>query len=146
MTTEDGKFSYSGDVAKTDAGRRIVGGWFSVFKVNGEEVVDLDNEVVDMADYRDAYIDFAKTQRAANFEHEGPIVADLVDSILIDSEEFAKMIVAEITGLDPEDIPVKKLGHFGSFQFREKTDFDAAMKNGQLGFSIEGRCTRELDE
>jgi hypothetical protein len=58
---------------------------------------------------------------------------------------MAKMLVAEITGLDPDDIPVKKLGHFGSFQITEKSDYDNAIAN-KLMFSIEGECTREVVE
>ena len=41
-----------------------------------------------------------------------------------------------------DDIPVQKLGHFGSFQIEDKADYEDAVKN-KLMFSIEGTCIRE---
>jgi hypothetical protein len=139
---ENENFQSNGDVCKTNSGSRIIGGWFSVFKLNGSDVVDRDNEVVDIASYNDAFIDFSKNYRDANFDHDGVIKGCLIDNILIDSEEMAKMIVSEITGMNKEDIPVVKLGHFGSFQITEQSDYDEAIKN-KLMFSIEGLCSRE---
>lgn len=139
------EFKASGSVTKTDGCNQIVGGWFSVFKVDGEDVVDSDNEIIDMASYNDAYIDFSKNYRDANFDHEGAIKGTLIDNILIDSVEMAKMLVAEITGMAPEDIPVVKLGHFGSFQIHDKDDYAEVVASKHM-FSIEGTCTREVIE
>ena len=141
MTTKD-KFSGSGSITKTSSNNRIIGGWFTVFKVDGDEVVDSDNELVDIPSYNDAYIDFSKNYRDANFDHEESVKGTLIDNILIDSVEMAKMLVSEITGMDPADIPVKKLGHFGSFQLNTQEDYDDACAN-KLMFSIEGSCIRE---
>lgn len=140
MTEET--FKSSGKIEKTDSNYQIIGGWFTVFKVDGDDIVDCDNEVIDMASYSEAYIDFSKNYRDANFDHEGSSVGTLIDNILIDSPEFAKMLVHEITGIPLDEIPVKKLGHFGSFQIESKEDYDNAIKN-KLMFSIEGTCTRE---
>jgi hypothetical protein len=52
------------------------------------------------------------------------------------------MLVHEITGIPLDEIPVKKLGHFGSFQIESKDDYDNAIKS-KLMFSIEGTCIRE---
>ncbi len=135
------QYTATGDVTKEDSGNRIIGGWFSVFKVDGETVIDSDNEDIDIASYNDAYIDFSKNYRDANFDHEDGVRGALIDNILIDSVEMAKMLVSEITGLDPADIPVKKLGHFGSFQLDTQEDYEEACKN-KLMFSIEGQCQR----
>ena len=142
---KDNEFKATGNVTKTDGNSQIIGGWFSVFKVDGEDVVDSDNELVDMASYNEAYIDFSKNYRDANFDHEDAVKGTLIDNILIDSVEMAKMLVSEITGMDPDDIPVKKLGHFGSFQIHDKADFDDALANKTM-FSIEGTCQREVVE
>lgn len=136
------KFESSGEVIKSNVSSQIIGGWFSVFKVDGETVVDSDNEIVDIPSYNAAFIDFSKNYRDANFDHEGATRGTLIDNILIDTPEMAKMLVSEITGMDPKDIPVLKLGHFGSFQINDKQDFDDAIKN-KLMFSIQGSCTRE---
>ena len=141
-TTDDHQFQSGGDVSKTDAEHRIIGGWFSVFKVDGDDVVDLDNETIDVPSYRQAFIDFSKEYRAMNFDHRGDARGTLIDNILIDSVAFAKMLVHEITGLPVDEIPVRKLGHFGSFQLNDGEDFEAA-REGRLMFSIEGRCDRE---
>lgn len=134
-------FSAGGDVAKTDAGNRIIGGWFSVFKVKGKTIVDSDNEEVDIASYNKVYIDFAKNCRDANFEHENEVKGSLIDNILIDTPEMAKMLVHQITGIPMEDVPVEKLGHFGSFQIDDADDYADAIKN-KLMFSIQGTCQR----
>lgn len=143
--SKDNEFKGSGEVTKTDGSSQIIGGWFSVFKVDGEEVLDSDNEVIDMASYNDAYIKFSKNYRDANFDHEGAIKGTLIDNLLIDSVGMAKMIVSEITGMNPDDITVKRLGHFGSFQIHDKEDFEDAVANKKM-FSIEGTCTREVIE
>lgn len=130
-----------GTVAKKDSNHLIIGGWFSVFKIDGESVVDSDNEEVDMESYTDVYIDFAKNYRAANFDHGDIVKGALIDNILIDSPEMAKMLVHEITGLPVDEIPVLKLGHFGSFQLTSQEDYDEACANKCM-FSIEGTCKR----
>ena len=136
-------YENGGEVSKTDASHRIVGGWFSVFKLAGEDVVDSDNEVIDIESYREAAIDFAKNYRTANFHHEQGEEprGTLIDNLLIDSEDFAKMLVHQITGLPVDDIPVLRLGHFGSFQVHSQEDFEKVQSEGAM-FSIEGRCDR----
>lgn len=141
----ENEFRSTGNVTKADSGNQIIGGWFTVFKVDGETVVDSDNEVIDIASYNKAYIDFSINYRDANFDHGDAVKGTLIDNILIDSVGMAKMLVAEITGMDPDDIPVQKLGHFGSFQITEKSDYDEAVANKSM-FSIEGSCTREVIE
>lgn len=134
-------FSAGGHVAKTDASNQIIGGWFSVFMVKGEKVVDSDNEEIDIASYNKVYIDFAKNYRDANFDHEDDVKGTLIDNILIDTPEMAKMLVHQITGIPMDEIPVQKLGHFGSFQIDDADDYADAIKN-KLMFSIEGECRR----
>ena len=127
---------------KTESDLQIIGGWFSVFKVDGEDVYDSDNEVIDIASYRKAFVEFSTDYCSENLDHVGQERGTLVDNILIESVDFAKMLVHEITGIPLADIPVQKLGHFGSFQIHEKEDYDNAVAN-KLMFSIEGRCRRE---
>lgn len=139
---DDEVFKAEGEALSLDAGLQIVGGWFSVFKVDGETVVDTDNEEIDVESYRQAFVDFSKEYREANFEHRGGERGTLIDNILIDSVDFAKMLVHEITGLPLDEIPVRKLGHFGSFQIHDAEDFEE-VRDGKLMFSIEGQCRRE---
>lgn len=134
-------FTHSGEVSKHDNGNQIIGGWFSVFTKDGNVVVDSDNEIVDMDSYNKVYIDFVKNYRDANFDHGEDSVGTLIDSILIDSDEMAKMLVHQITGQDMDTITVKRLGHFGSFQIENEADFEKA-KAEKLMFSIEGTCVR----
>jgi len=141
MTDEFKKNLSSEEACRKDDCKQIIGGWFSVFKYEDEKVRDLDKETINMQSYSNAYLDFSKNYRAANFDHEGGIRGELIDNILIDSPEFAKMLVHEITGLPLDDIPVQKLGHFGSFQFEDADDYELAKKS-KLMFSIEGTCER----
>lgn len=136
-------YQNGGEVSKTDDSHRIVGGWFSVFKLDGADVRDSDNETIDIESYRSAAIDFAKNHRTANFNHEQgcPPVGTLIDNLLIDTPEFAKMLVHQITGIPVDEVPVVRLGHFGSFQVHDADDFEKVRQNGAM-FSIEGRCDR----
>ena len=137
----DKAFKSKGKVSHSVSKHQIIGGWFSVFKVDGETVLDSDNEEIDIDSYSDVYIEFAKDYRKANFDHVGKKRGSLIDNILIDTPEFAKMLVHEITGIPVDDIPVQKLGHFGSFQIEDPEDY-AKAKEGKLMFSIEGTCQR----
>lgn len=134
-------YKSGGSVFKNDHVNQIIGGWFSVFKVDGDVVVDSDNEEIDIPSYNKVFIEFSKNYRNANFDHEGQVRGTLIDNILIDSVDMAKMLVHEITGLALDDIPVKKLGHFGSFQLHDTDDFNDALKTKKM-FSIEGTCQR----
>ncbi|MBL4904286.1 MAG: hypothetical protein JKY62_16810 [Desulfocapsa sp.] len=148
MSNKDSQdtFTAGGNIAKTDAGNQIIGGWFSVFKVDGDIIVDTDNEEIDIESYNKVFIEFSKNYRNANFDHGSEIKGSLIDNILIDTPEMAKMLVHEITGIPMDEIPVQKLGHFGSFQIHDKADFEDAVKN-KLMFSIEGTCDRvEVDD
>ena len=134
-------------VSKEDIGHQIIGGWFSVFEVNGDEVVDTDNEVIDIQSYAKCAIDFARNSRTANINHSNdvPPVGYLIDNLCIDSVEFAKTIVHEITGIPHDDIPVQKLGHFGSFQIDDSELFSEMRELGAM-FSIEGSCIRTVED
>jgi hypothetical protein len=138
---QENKHLEGGEAFKSDTGNRIIGGWFSVFKVDGETVIDSDNEAIDIPSYNAAFIEFSKNHRNANFDHSGSVRGTLIDNILIDTPEMAKMLVHQITGMDMESIPVQKLGHFGSFQLDSEEDFREAAKS-KLMFSIEGTCQR----
>ena len=130
---------------KNDQSHQIIGGWFSVFKVDGEDLIDLDNECLDIPSYEAAAIDFAKNARSFNLNHSGPKVGSLIDSIFIGSPEFAKSLVHEITGLPVSQIPVAKLGHFGSVQIESEELYSNLVETGAM-FSIEGYCDRVLEE
>lgn len=144
--SKNSNFSAKGKVFKSDTGNQIIGGWFSVFKVDGDVVVDSDNEEIDIPSYNKVFIEFSKDYRNANFDHEGQVRGTLIDNILIDTTDMAKMLVHEITGLPLDEIPVKKLGHFGSFQMHDIDDFNDAVKTKKM-FSIEGTCERvEVEE
>ena len=132
----------TGKVYKNDSYRQIVGGFFSVFKI-----FDSDNETIDITSYVDKAMNFVKYSREANFNHEQGEAerGTLIDSVIIDSEEFAKYLVNEITGIPIDEIPVKKIGHFGSFEIHDKEDFDSIIAGDSM-FSIEGLADRVLIE
>ena len=146
-------YEHSGnEVWKVSDNRQIVGGWFTRFVMNGVEVVDTDNETIHIDSYVDSAIDFVRNQRTANFNHENAEIPNthpprgaLIDSLIVDTEAYARMLVRELTGMTDDQFPITSLGHFGSFQIFDPDDYAQIVTHGAM-FSIEGSCDRVLEE
>ena len=129
-------------VTKHDSVHQICGGWAAEFNVR-----DLDNESLDIEDYHKSAIDYARNARTANINHEQGVapVGFLIDNLCIDSVDFAKHIVNQITGIPEDQIPVIKIGHFVSYQIDDRQLFEEIEREGAM-FSIEGDCIRVLED
>lgn len=122
------------EVAKTIDDQNLVFGWANVsIRKNGEQVQDYHDDAIDPVDLENAAYEFVEYYRAANIEHSGPQIGELVECVAITKQKLVAM------GLDENALPQGIwLG------FRVNDDTFAKVKNKELlMFSIEGTALRE---
>ncbi|MDD5034118.1 MAG: XkdF-like putative serine protease domain-containing protein [Methylococcaceae bacterium] len=123
------------DIAKVDAAKRLVFGWASL-SVNseGEQVTDLQKDLIDPEELESAAYDFVLHSREAGEMHEGE--ADkgiLIESFMVDSGKLEKM------GLVGYATP--QVGWWLGFKVSEDTF--KKVQDGKLRmFSIQGSAQR----
>lgn len=79
------------EMKKVDAVERMVYGWASVLMSKGEEVVDLQGDVVEPAEMARAATDFMKSARLAKAMHQGDGIGQVVHSFPITRELCEKL-------------------------------------------------------
>jgi hypothetical protein len=122
-------------ITKADDIAQMVYGWASVaFTKNGEQLIDLQGDVLDIDELETAFIEYAKDSRALNFMHNGPQRGTLVELFIATPEKLNKL------GLAADALP---LGAFVSYHIPNAADYAQAKQDGLLAFSIEGTAIRE---
>lgn len=121
-------------ITKTVADQNLVFGYANVsVRKNGEQVQDLQDDMIDPDDLEKAAYEFVEKYRAANVNHEGCQVGDLVECVALTIEKMEAM------GIPAGTVPQ---GIWLGFKVNDATF--AKVKNGELRmFSIEGSSSRE---
>lgn len=73
-------------VAKVDQERRQISGWASVSSVNGRPVIDVQGDMIDVADLRAAAHDFISGPRHGKAMHEGRPIMTVTESLIVDDD------------------------------------------------------------
>lgn len=127
------------EFAKVDADKMQTFGWCSVVKINGKDVVDKQNDLIDIEEIEKSAYDYVLGSRAGGDMHrrsaDGGVhkVADMIESFVLTPEKISKM------GL-PEDTAQ---GWWIGMQVHDP-DVWADVKSGKrTGFSIHGSGRRE---
>ena len=136
-------------IAKMDDERRLAFGWASVaIRVDGEQIEDWQNDMIDPEDLESAAYNFVELYREGGEMHEKGDVAVLIESVVFTEEK------QEAIGIPPGTLPV---GWWIGFHvtdpevwekgkaFRGKTDKEVweKVKNGEYSmFSIGGEAER----
>lgn len=117
--------------------QHLVFGWASVaVKAGGEQVEDLQGDVIDPEDLEKAAYEFVEYSGSANVMHKGRSVGRLVESLMVTPEKLKAM------GLPEDAIAKMPQGHWVGFRVSPETF--AKVKSGALKmFSIEGTATPE---
>lgn len=119
-------------VSKADDEKRQVYGWVSVVEVNGQPVVDRQNDYVSIEEIEKAAHDYLTNSRDGGDMHKRRGVSRLIESFVVTPEK------KELLGL-PEETP---LGWWCGFQV-EDDDVWEMVKNGERpAFSIHGSGRR----
>lgn len=145
------EMTIEGEIAKVDADRREVFGWASVTEINGEPVVDLQNDVLETYELEKAAYDYVLHSRVGGEMHgrdPGPKVSKdfgpkqvgtLIESMVITPEKVEKM------GL-PEETPH---GWWIGFKINDNEVWKSVKSNKYGGFSIHGlgkRIEKNLED
>lgn len=132
------KSSFS--IFKTDDDRRLIFGWASVaIRADGEQVVDLQKDMIDPEDLEDAVYDYVLNFRDSGEEH----IADLrkkgrmVESVMFTKEKMKAMGIPE--GVVPE-------GWWTGFYIDDDEAWEKVKNGTYQMFSIEGQGVREAVE
>ena len=126
----------SGQIVKLDTDRRIASGWFYVAqKRDGEQVTDHSgDEVSDLQNLEDVAFDFVLHSREGDVMHDGPVTAQLVESMVFTPAKLKAMGAPE--GALPG-------GWWGGFRINDDAAWNR-VKSGELAaFSVFGLGERE---
>ena len=121
-------------IAKMDDERRLAFGWASVaIRVDGEQIEDWQNDMIDPEDLESAAYNFVELYREGGEMHEKGDVAALIESVVFTEEK------QEAIGIPPGTLPV---GWWIGFHVTDPEVWEK-VKNGEYSmFSIGGEAER----
>ena len=128
---------WEGEFSKVDTDKRQVFGWASIVKMNGEDVVDLQGDYIDIDEVEKAGYDYVIKSRKGGEMHrrdgDTPVhVSDMIESFIVTPEKIEKM------GL-PADMPI---GWWVGYQINDDDAWNLVKSGKRTGFSIHGRGQR----
>lgn len=122
-------------VLKVDAERQYVFGWASVaITKDGQQVEDLQGDLIDVEDLENAAYEFALDYRGTGVMHQGDVVGQLIESFMVTPDKLEAM------GLAPDALPQ---GHWVGFHIPDAEVFGKIKDGSFSGFSIQGDAVRE---
>ena len=137
---------WNGTISKFDTDKRLVFGWCSLSKVDGQPVVDLQGDYVPIETTEDAayrYVIHSRkggdmharvSKRTAFLERDEPLhTSDLIESIVVTPEKL------EALGLAPDALP---LGWWVGFKVNDEEQWQKVKSGERPGFSIHGSGAR----
>jgi hypothetical protein len=138
---EDVDFTVRGEISKMNTEKKQVFGWASVIELNGQPVIDLQDDVMTIDTIEKAAYNYVNKSRKGGRQHqrngEEPLhVSDMIESFVLTPEKKQAM------GL-PDTTPT---GWWCGFQINDDDTWQA-YKDGKLkDFSIHGSGTRKALE
>lgn len=131
------------EIAKVDTDKHQVFGWATVTHVDGEEVIDLQDDYIPTEEIEKAAYNYVLSSRKGGDMHtrdgDKPLhTADLIESVIFSPEKIQKM------GLDPGAFP--KMGWWLGMKVNDEQQWELVKKGDRTGFSIHGKGTRVSKE
>jgi hypothetical protein len=139
---KDAGFTFEGEFSKVDADKRQVFGWASIVEMNGEPVVDLQGDYIDIDEIEKSAYDYVIKSRKGGEMHRrsadgAPVHAsDMIESFIVTPEKIEKM------GL-PKSTPI---GWWVGYQVNDDDAWNLVKSGKRTGFSIHGRGMRTPSE
>lgn len=128
---------WEGEISKVDEDKRQVFGWASIVEMNGEPVVDLQGDYIDINEIeKSAYEYVIKSRRGGDMHRrngeEAHHASDMIESFLVTPEKIEKM------GLPP----TTPIGWWVGYQVNDDEAWELVKSGKRTGFSIHGRGQR----
>lgn len=125
-------------IKKVDRPSQHVFGWASVaLSLDGEEVVDSHNHVIDPDDLEKAVYEFNLISRALDEKHTEAVQGHLVESLMVTPDKLAAM------GLEKDALPA---GWWVGFWVPDPDVFTKVVEGEYQMFSIQGTARIESAE
>jgi hypothetical protein len=143
---DDLDLEWSGTISKFDSDKRLVFGWASIAKVNGEPVIDRQGDYVPIETTEDAAYKYVIHSRKGGDMHrrvtkagfgvkDEPLhTSDLVESVVVTQEKL------DAWGLTEEQLP---LGWWVGFKVHDDEQWDLVKAGKRPAFSIHGSGRRQ---
>jgi cation transport regulator ChaB len=132
---DDEKWHKVEKVLKFDTERQYVFGWASVaITKDGQQVEDLQGDLIDVDDLEQAAYDFARDYRSTGVMHQGDVVGQMIESFMVTPDKLEAM------GLPPDALPQ---GHWVGFHIPDTEVFSKIKDGTYSAFSIQGDAIRE---
>lgn len=134
--------TWEGEFSKVDADKRQVFGWASIVEMNGQPVVDLQGDYIDIDEIEKSAYDYVIKSRKGGDMHrrnadDTPVhSSDMIESFLVTPEKIEKM------GL-PASTPI---GWWVGYQINDDDAWNLVKTGKRTGFSIHGRGQRTNSE
>lgn len=122
-------------IMKSDDERRLVFGWANVaVRVDGEQIVDWQQDAIDTADLEKAAYEYVAHFGTAGEMHRRGGIGRVVESIVFTKEK------ADALGIPPDILPE---GWWIGFQITDDEVWEKIKSGEYRMFSIEGKAVRE---
>lgn len=122
-------------VMKSDDARRLVFGWANVaVRVDGEQIVDWQEDIIETGELEKAAYEYVAQFGAAGEMHRRGGVGHVVESIVFTKEK------ADALGIPPDILPE---GWWIGFQITDDEVWEKVKSGEYAMFSIEGTAIRE---
>jgi hypothetical protein len=121
---------------KSDDDKRLVFGWANVaVRVDGEQVIDYQEDVIDIDDLERAAYEFTADYGTAGEMHQRGGIGRLIESVVFTKEKSDAM------GIPPDVMP--QGGWWVGFRIDDEEVWQKVKSGEYSMFSIEGTATRE---
>jgi hypothetical protein len=135
---------WTGQISKIKEEKRQVFGWCSLSKVNGEPVVDLQNDYIPIEETEEAAYTYVLESRKGGDMHkrrakggigkgwDEPVhTSDMIESFVVTPEKMAQM-----------GIKSEKIGWWVGFQINDDAQWEMVKSGERTGFSVHGSGKR----
>jgi hypothetical protein len=135
--------TWTGMISKVDEDKRQVFGWASVSRINGQDVIDLQGDVVPIEEIEKSAYKYVIESRKGGDMHrrvkkfdDGTVphhTADMIESFVVTPEKLSKM------GLPDDALPH---GWWVGYKVNDDEQWQLVKSGARAGFSIHGSGTR----
>lgn len=141
-------FEIEGTIIKVDVAKHLVFGWFSIVEVDGRQVADTQDDIIQEATLEDTAYDFVLNARVGGemHQHNGNDevrgVGRLVESVVFTKEKQQAMLLSLREQGIQADLDLHCVAWWGGMKVEEASTWENVTTGKLLAWSIGGRGKR----